>query len=116
VRRALTRIAADEAAHAELAWRFVRWAIDAGGDEVRFAVRKAAQSALRLLTRPPHASEAPAPSELHRHGRLSESERYGIETATVRDVIQPAIDVLEVRDARRVSTEHTQVSNDLRRD
>jgi hypothetical protein len=35
IRRALERIAADETRHAELAWQFVRWALDHGGDEVR---------------------------------------------------------------------------------
>jgi hypothetical protein len=34
VRRALARIAEDELRHAELAWRFVRWAIETRGDEL----------------------------------------------------------------------------------
>jgi hypothetical protein len=35
IRRALTRIAEDEARHAELAWQFVRWAIESGSEDVR---------------------------------------------------------------------------------
>jgi hypothetical protein len=35
VRAMLDRIARDELRHAELAWRFVRWALDQGGDELR---------------------------------------------------------------------------------
>src|SRR5262249_52170734 len=34
-RRALERIAADEARHAELAWQFVGWVLERGGDEAR---------------------------------------------------------------------------------
>src|SRR5262249_55284357 len=47
VRAALARIAADEARHAELAWRTVAWAVRAGGSEVRAAV---AEVLLRALT------------------------------------------------------------------
>jgi hypothetical protein len=35
VRRALERIAADETRHAELAWQFVAWALEQGGDDAR---------------------------------------------------------------------------------
>jgi hypothetical protein len=40
-RAALARIAEDEARHAELAWRFVAWALATGDDEVRSAVASA---------------------------------------------------------------------------
>jgi hypothetical protein len=35
VRRALAKIVQDETRHAELAWRFVQWAVELGGDELR---------------------------------------------------------------------------------
>jgi hypothetical protein len=35
VRRVLERIAADEARHAELAWQFVRWAVERSADDAR---------------------------------------------------------------------------------
>ncbi|MES2645117.1 MAG: ferritin-like domain-containing protein [Myxococcota bacterium] len=41
VRAVLTGIARDEARHAALAWKTVRWAIDAGGEPVRAAVARA---------------------------------------------------------------------------
>jgi hypothetical protein len=41
VRAALERIASDEAGHAELAWRFVQWALASGGPAVSHAVRSA---------------------------------------------------------------------------
>ena len=46
VRAALAAIAADEARHAELAWRTVAWAISAGGSEVRAAVEHALRGVL----------------------------------------------------------------------
>jgi hypothetical protein len=47
---ALERIASDEAEHAKLAWRFVRWAIDSGGEPVRRGVRAAFAEARRRLS------------------------------------------------------------------
>ena len=47
VRRALARIARDEARHAELAWRFVAWAIRAGGARVEHAVARALDDVCR---------------------------------------------------------------------
>ncbi|HEX8002446.1 MAG TPA: hypothetical protein VF519_07095 [Mycobacteriales bacterium] len=44
VRAALTRIAADEARHAELAWRVLGWALDAGGRPVAGAVAYAVRA------------------------------------------------------------------------
>lgn len=41
VQRTHAMIADDEARHAELAWAFVRWAIDRGGESVRRAAREA---------------------------------------------------------------------------
>jgi hypothetical protein len=41
LRAAFERIAADERRHAELAWAFVRWAVDIGGHEVRERARAA---------------------------------------------------------------------------
>jgi hypothetical protein len=49
VREALAMIAADEARHAELAWRVVAWAIEAGGDRVRAAVAAAFEAAFTKL-------------------------------------------------------------------
>jgi hypothetical protein len=40
VRDALARVAHDELTHADLAWRFVRWALDQGGEALRDVVRK----------------------------------------------------------------------------
>jgi hypothetical protein len=49
VQEALERIADDEASHADLAWQIVRWACDAGGEEVRAAVAAAIDEATAEL-------------------------------------------------------------------
>jgi hypothetical protein len=46
VRDVLARIARDETRHAELAWRFVRWAVACGGEQVRQLAWRAFQAAL----------------------------------------------------------------------
>lgn len=43
---ALQQIAADEARHAELGWRFVKWAVDTGGGDVRVQVSAAFAAAI----------------------------------------------------------------------
>jgi hypothetical protein len=51
LRAAFERIAADERRHAELAWAFVRWAVDAGGDAVRECARAAFEGELARVRR-----------------------------------------------------------------
>jgi hypothetical protein len=62
----LTAIAADEAAHAELAWAVLAWCLDAGGDDVRAAVR-AAEAEL-ADPRPPRALPGAAAPLAAAHG------------------------------------------------
>ncbi len=54
VRAAWSVIAEDEARHAELAWSFVRWALDQGQPAVRAAVKEAFERAFQRL--PPRRS------------------------------------------------------------
>jgi hypothetical protein len=83
VREVLARIAHDEATHAELAWRFVAWAISVDGDAVR--------SALAAALAPPAEESHPAASELdlQPHGRLLASSKAEIARAAWADVIAP---------------------------
>ena len=97
VRRVLARIVRDEARHAELAWRFIAWAI---GEEQRGALGAAGVSAA-VAGAAAHAIAAtrameirPAPGDLgawHAHGRLSCAEaREACERAIV-DVVMPCL-------------------------
>lgn len=92
VRAALTRIADDEAAHAELSWRFVTWAIRRGGEPVRRAVVTALNAAMAAERARPAAPESDAnPDVLHAHGRLTSAEQRAAELAALRDVVEPCL-------------------------
>ena len=60
VRHALERIAADETRHAELAWKFVAWALERGGEEAR---NIAATEFARASERKPEADFEPTRKE-----------------------------------------------------
>jgi hypothetical protein len=89
-RQALNRIADDEERHAALAWRYVRWAIETGGETVRRAVEASFRQSVAL------ARVAPAPSyevrdlaAWQRHGRLAHDETLAVTRAALDDVIVP---------------------------
>ncbi|HWO09064.1 MAG TPA: ferritin-like domain-containing protein, partial [Polyangiaceae bacterium] len=94
-RAALERIAEDEARHAELAWQFVAWAVQHGGE----AIVRVLQSALERAesterdTDTCRASEG-APAEWRRAGRLSEAERTSINRLALRDIVRPMLGAL----------------------
>lgn len=81
-RAALARIAGDEARHAELAWRFVAWAVATGGGAVRDAVTRA------FAMRMPDDAPAAAPAN-HAFGRLGPEELRDAARDARRDVIDP---------------------------
>lgn len=85
-RRVLRRIAAEETRHAELSFRFVAWALERGGADVRAAVAAA-------FAEPPSVPVQAWPSEveavLRAHGRLSPRERRTIADSAFTEVIGP---------------------------
>ncbi|MCB9744526.1 MAG: hypothetical protein H6741_10890 [Alphaproteobacteria bacterium] len=93
VREALQTIAGDEARHAQLAWRFVQWALAEGDPEVEAAARQAFQHALGA---DPGPEPAPGPEDaaLAAHGKLSEAARYRVRREAAQAVLPPAIRAL----------------------
>lgn len=91
-RAVLARIADDEARHAELAWRFLRWALQVGGDSVAVVVRSAfahhiadaRDSLARASISFDHDVEA-----WHHHGRLTPSEQIDVSRAALDRIIAP---------------------------
>ncbi|MFO0553909.1 MAG: ferritin-like domain-containing protein [Polyangiaceae bacterium] len=75
IRTALTEIAADEARHAELAWRSLRWACEAFGDVARDAAAAAFQTAEREVARPARlACDSVDDDALRDYGRSPERD------------------------------------------
>jgi hypothetical protein len=97
VRAALTRIVADEARHAELAWRTVAWALEAGGDDVHEAVTEAFRAALAARPLPATKSSRLA---LEAHGRLDPATTESVAAAALAGVVAPAARALLQRSER----------------
>jgi hypothetical protein len=105
-RAALARIAADEARHAELAWRTVAWALRAGGSEVMAAVEQALVAALGApsaaggpsLASPGDdggsarrsAELCPQTPGLEAHGLLDAATQAHLVASAMDDVVAPA--------------------------
>jgi len=70
-RAALERIAEDEAAHARLAWRTLRWAIARGGDDVRARVQRVFAELEQAFAAEPRTALGIGGDEEARHGQLS---------------------------------------------
>jgi len=91
----LRRIAADEMRHAELGWRFVRWALDTFGADVRQIVAQAV-SGIAMTERHTSDSELDecdgAPSVAH--GALPETVRRAVRAAALQDVVLPCARML----------------------
>ena len=91
-RDTLVVIAGDETRHAELAWRFVRWALDRD-PSIAEAAKTAFAQALAALpeTQMPAAIDAGA---WQGWGRLTPRHQRRVVDATVRDVIAPCVRAL----------------------
>jgi hypothetical protein len=101
-RTILKRIARDEARHAELAWRFVAWAVARGGSEVaravRAAIRRATKATLAMEIRPLRADAAAWSA----HGRLTCAESRAVAARGIAEIVEPA--------ARALGSQNMQVS------
>jgi len=104
-RSVLERIAEDEARHAELAWRFVGWAIKIGGETVRGAVARAIDES---FANPPVAFD-PAladvdPATVRAHGLLDEATARETVMRSLREIVAPcAAATLGMPDTRRAA-------------
>lgn len=89
VRAVLSAVAEEEAAHAELSFRTVAWAIRVGGERVRAAV---AQAAAR--TEAVAGEGAEVSQRLEAHGKLSRAKIQAAMDQAMRDVVRPAARML----------------------
>jgi hypothetical protein len=92
VRAVLAQIAADEARHAELAWRTVAWAVRAGGSAVRAAFERAITAAIaRVAATPDRMYDRDSSSTaMAAHGRLDPATIAEMTAIAITDVVGPA--------------------------
>ena len=100
LRELLLSISQDETRHAELAYRFVSWAIVVGGPELKRAVQREFAA---LAAEPSAAGGVLTDSEgaLLRHGIVPEAMRQAIRRQAMAEVILPCSRTLFGNEARR---------------
>jgi hypothetical protein len=90
IRQVLSGIAEDEGRHAELSWRFLRWALRKSDGSLGEAVRRAfAQARLDLIRRRETSSPSALDAELLRHGVLSGYRSAGLALEAFDAVVVP---------------------------
>ncbi|MCB9547229.1 MAG: ferritin-like domain-containing protein [Myxococcales bacterium] len=95
VRAALQIIARDEARHAELAWRFVGWAVQADA-----AARAAAEDAFRVVLAAPAGAPLTEEADVDRlaaWGRLTRRRRADVRAEALAEVVAPTAQALLAR-------------------
>ncbi len=106
VSSALATIAEDESRHAELAWRFVRWALDTQGEPVRAVIEQELAHALlpaATAAEPELASEA----DLLAHGIVHGELRAFVRATTLKRVVVPALSALVAQEPTRHRRDRT---------
>lgn len=89
----LQRVARDESAHAELGWKFLKWALTGATPELRELTRAELQRAIdaALAASRPEADRAEADScpELERHGLCPAARRRGARRQALLQIVTP---------------------------
>jgi hypothetical protein len=103
-RLVLAQIQADEARHAELAWRFVQWAFECGSAETRALIAAEFDALLREPLPAEHDSFAESGFDPLPYGIVPPTLRTQLRAAALRDVVAPCAQALlrpPTRDAVR---------------
>lgn len=93
IKKTLNAIAQDESRHAQLAWRFVQWALQQGEPLVRKMIQEGFD---RIL----HGQSTPQPPahpwdlQLQQHGQLGAHIRWKCQQQACQEIILPAAQVL----------------------
>lgn len=89
VREVLAVVAADEARHAEIAWRAVRWMVEAGGEPVRAAVAAVFEDVAARGVAPPEVTFGASEDVLARHGRIRPEAVRAMVARAIEEVVLP---------------------------
>lgn len=111
LRGVLSRMADDEARHAELAFRFVRWALEQDELGVAPIVARELETALcsTAASAPSRSATSVEEQSLLGFGILTESQRSELQQAALREVIEPCVRALLETSApsRELGAAHT---------
>jgi len=95
LRRVLTKIADDEQRHAELGWRFVRWALEGADAEACAGAQRAFAAAIgEATTQASRLAAEPATPELRAHGVIDAPLRAALWQRCLAGLVTPAAAVL----------------------
>lgn len=95
VRAVLERVVTEESEHAELAYRFLKWALDRCGAPLAQRLERAFSTALSDAAPEPHLTlDAETEAELAAHGILQSSRRMTLRREVLRDVVAPCVEAL----------------------
>ena len=106
VRKVLTTIATDEARHAGLAWKTVRWAYTTGSDEVKEAIRASLNRPFAILPPAPAAAAHERDQVLLRYGVLSKQATRELDIEH-REWLLPGMIEALTNGSRQVSLDYT---------
>jgi hypothetical protein len=94
VRKILRRIAKDEARHAELAWKFLAWALESGDTGVQTAAHVAFRNASDEIERMRVVDYGVDVDLWHAHGRLTCAEARELSRVGLEQVVRPCFEAL----------------------
>lgn len=89
VRDVLAVVASDEARHAELAWKALRWMVEAGGAPVRAAVATVFAEIAEGGVQPPDVTFGASEAVLAAHGRIRADAMAAMVDRALREVVLP---------------------------
>jgi hypothetical protein len=94
VRAALERVAVDEARHAALAWRFVRWVLETGTPALRRSTEQALSTVVSSELTASNGTSArarPEPARLLAHGAIDRATRQELRRRVLVEIVEPCI-------------------------
>jgi hypothetical protein len=90
----LHKIAADEIRHAELAWRFARWAVERGGEPAWLAIERAVRDTIAATRRVPIRDYGVDDAAWNAHGRLTCAQARRASERAIVEVVEPCLAAL----------------------
>jgi hypothetical protein len=95
VRDVLARVVEEESEHAELAYRFLKWALARSGGPLARRLESTFQAAMSEAASEPHLRLDPeTEAQLASHGILSNARRAALRREVLRDVVAPCVEAL----------------------